>query len=363
MSFISARPTGTPERYISKHNWQFPAMRYFQRGRDALAFGLIASAPKKGTVLFPAYFCEPSVAGVKAAGFDVDWIDVCEDLSFGLDRLAVRLDTGNIVAVVVCDFFGWSSRYMQRVIELARERQILVIRDCCHSALSWRSEQVQADLTVFSFRKMLPVWDGGALIGCGSSASDAINVFSLAKEARREVIRILERVLGHVGIINPYPVLDFVRRASAVASAEPEKPRDEICPSRYLVRWLNNAGAFHEVARARRENFLFLQEALRPSGLNSLFPVLGEYDVPQVFPLKTLHACSLVKFLRSHGVGAVRWPGNELPSEVQAYPETFPVANEMNNLIVCLPLHQDLGRGELEKMAALVNKWSMAGGK
>ena len=363
VTFISARPTGTPGRYVSKHSWQFPAMRYFQRGRDALAFGLIASAHKKGKVLFPAYFCEPSVGGVRAAGFGVDWMDVCDDLSFDLDRLAGRLDSGNIVAVVVCDFFGWSSRHMQWIIELAKKRQILVIRDCCHSALSWQSDQVQADLTVFSFRKTLPVWDGGALVGCGSSANDARNASPLARDMRREAIRILERVLGHVGIINPYPVLDFVRCASTVASAEPEKLCDEICPSRSLVRWLNNAGALHEVARGRRENFLFLQEALRPSGLSSLFPVLGEHDVPQVFPLKTPHAGSLVKFLRSHGVGAVRWPGNELPSKVRASPEIFPVANEMNDLIACLPLHQNLGRWELEKMASLVNEWSITGNK
>ncbi|MDO8291948.1 MAG: DegT/DnrJ/EryC1/StrS family aminotransferase [Gallionella sp.] len=336
-------------------------MRYFQRGRDALAFGLIANVRRKGTVLFPAYFCEPSVAGVRAAGFGVGWMDVCDDLSFGLDRLAERLDSGNIVAVVVCDFFGWSSQHMQRVVELARERQILVIRDCCHSALSWQSEQFQADLTVFSFRKTLPVWDGGALVGCGSSASDTSNASPLAMDVRREVIRILERVLGHVGIINPYPFLDFVRRASTVASAEPGKLYDEIRPSRSLMRWLDSAGALHEVARARRENFLFLQKALCPSGLNSFFSVLGEHDVPQVFPLKTPHAGSLVKFLRSRGVGAVRWPGNELPSEVLASPETFPVANKMNDLIACLPLHQDLGRRELEKMAALVNMWSGAG--
>jgi dTDP-4-amino-4,6-dideoxygalactose transaminase len=361
VTYISARPNGLPDNYISGASWQFDKLRFFPRGRDALVFGLSAKIKKGGRVLFPAFFCARSIDLFTSSEFDVEWLDVCDDLSFGLDRLAERLDFGNIEAVVVSDFFGWSCHNMQKVIELAKERKILVIRDCCHSALSWQSEQIQADLTVFSFRKSLPVWDGGALIGCGSSPNNTKNASPLARDVRREVIRLLERALGHVGIINPYPVLDFVRCASAVASAEPETLCDEIRPSRSLVRWLNNAGALQKVARTRRENFLFLQQALRPSGLCSLFPFLGEHDVPQVFPLKTPHASSLVKFLRSHGVGAVRWPGNELPSEVRASPEIFPVANEMNDLIACLPLHQDLERWELEKMASLVNEWSIAG--
>lgn len=361
MTFISARPTGAPVFCVNKRYWQLPAMRYFQRGRDALAFGLVTNARRMGTVLFPAYFCEPSVAGVKAAGFNIGWMDIGNDLEFDLDELAKRLDSGNIVAVVVCDFFGWTSRRMQRVIEIAGERQVMVIRDSCHSALSWQPEQVQADLTIFSFRKMLPVWDGGALVGCGSSASHAENIFSFTRNVRREAIRVFERFLGYVGIINPYPVLDFIRGNGTGAMAEPGKLCDEISPSRSLVQWLNNTDALYEVAHIRRENFVFLQEALRPSGLSSLFPALGEHDVPQVFPLRTPHARTLAKFLRSHGVGAVRWPGNELPSEVCASPDIFPIANEMNNSIVCLPLHQDLGRRELEKIAALIKEWAVAG--
>lgn len=361
MTFISARPTGTPEFYGHQHNWQFPAMRYFQRGRDALAFGLVTGACRIGTVLFPAYFCESSATSVKAAGFNIGWMDICSDLGFDLDELAERLDSGNIVAVVVCDFFGWPSQHLQRVIEIARERRVLVIRDSCHSALSWRPEQVQADLTIFSFRKTLPVWDGGALIGCGNSACDMKNTSPLGRNVRREVIRACERFLGKVGIVNPYPVLDFIRSTKTASSAEPEMLHGETCPSISLTQWLSNSGAFHEIARIRRKNFLLLQEALAPSGLNALFPVLGEYDAPQVFPLKTPQAYSLVKFLRSHGVGAVRWPGDELPTEVLASPEAFPVANEMNNMIACLPLHQDLGQRELKKIAALVNNWSAMG--
>ena len=336
-------------------------MRYFQRGRDALFFGLNAKATRKGSILFPAFFCMNSTTALMGTGFDVDWVDIREDLSFDLDRLSERLDTDNVVAVVVCDFFGWYSSQIQKILELARERKILVIRDCCHSALSWQPEQSQADLTIFSFRKTFPVCDGGALIGCGSSIVGARNYSSIARNFQRELTRISEQFFCRLGIINPYQMLDFFRRKKRNVLMEDVKIYDEISPSKSLMRWLENESALDDVAHIRRKNFLFIQEAFKSFGMSSFFPVLGMYDVPQIFPLKISNAPSLVNFLRSHGVGATQWPGIQLPSEVLAHRGIFPVTYRLNNSIACLPIHQDMKLGDLEKMVELVQEWSKVG--
>ncbi len=358
MTFISARPTSAPGNNLKKCVSQFSSMRYFQRGRDALLFGLNFKARRKGSILFPAFFCVNSTTPLVKAGFDVDWIDVCEDLSFDLDRLSERLDTGNIVAVVVCDFFGWYSTQIQKIVELSRERKVLVIRDCSHSALSWKSEQSQADLTIFSFRKTFPVWDGGALIGCGNSIIGARNFSWWARNFQREFTRMSEQFFCRLGIINPYKVLDFLRREKWNVSVEDIKIYGETSPSKSLMRWLENDSALHNVANIRRKNFLFIQEAFDDFGMSSFFPILGMYDVPQVFPLKVSNAPSLVSFLRSRGVGATQWPGGELAPMVLANRGDFPVTCKLNDTIACLPIHQDLELSDFKKMVVLVNEWS-----
>ena len=361
MTFISARPTSIPSDNVKTRTLRFPAMRYFQRGRDALSFGINAKAIKKGTILFPAFFCSNSTSALMKSGFNVDWIDVREDLSFDLDKLLERFDKENIVAIVVCDFFGWCSSQIQIIIKLAKERRILVIRDCSHSALSWQYEQTQADLTIFSFRKTLPIWDGGALIGCGSSVVNKRNYSSIARNFKREFIRISERFFCRSEIINPYQMLDLFLREKQTVLTENVKIYKEISPSKSFMRWLGDDSALYNIALIRRENFLFIQEVFKGFGMRSFFPVLGMYDVPQIFPLRVSNAPSLVSFLRSRGVGATQWPGIELPSKVLLHRKAFPVTYDLNDSIACLPIHQDIELSDLKKMVALVNEWSRLG--
>lgn len=362
MTFISARPMGHFKNFNSRQKCKVPNVRFFPRGRDALTYGVSSRVPKHKTVLFPAYFCDPSAACLRTAGFDVQWMDVSHDLSFNSDRLSARLTSGSISAVVICDFFGWTSRQLQPISNLVKEHRALLIRDCCHSPLSWRADQIQSDMTIFSIRKVLPVWDGGALLGCGVLATSTENGPHFLREIRRETVRVCEKALSYFDI-NPYSILDLLRSFIGSTPATSGAIYGEVQPSRQLLQWLCRTGSLHEIARIRRKNFVFLQEALSPSGLGSLFPILGEHDVPQVLPLKTSGAGSLVKFLRSRGIGAVQWPGIELPAEVAKNPLSFPVAIEMNGTIACLPLHQDLGKFELERIAVSVNEWKSAGGK
>lgn len=362
MVFIPARPTNHPRAssFLSGQRWQFPQQRFFPRGRDALAFGVTAKKIRQGKILFPAFFCAHSLDEILASGCQLTWMDVCEDLGWDPERFAERLDSDNITAVVFCDFFGFVFPRLEVLVEIANERNVLVIRDCCHSPLSWRIDQVPADLTIFSFRKLIPIWDGGALIGCDDLLPGADGVSPRGKDFRRDAVRRLEKIFSRLSLINPYPIVDFFRRFQSAANEKIAGLQGDIQPSQTFLRYLNNTSAFCEIARIRKENFLFLTERLACLGLYPLIPMLGDNDVPQVFPLRCSSASSLVEFLRHKGVGAVRWPGDELPIYVRQSPLNFPVAIKMNNEIACLPLHQDIRRKDLERMVGFIDEWLKA---
>lgn len=362
MTFISARPTDHPRAsfFLSGQYWQLPPLRFFPRGRDALAFGITAKTLRQGKILFPAFFCAHSLDEILASGCQLAWMDVCEDLGWDPARFAERLDSDNITAVVLCDFFGRVFPRLEVLIEIANERNVLVVRDCCHSPLSWRADQAPADLTIFSFRKLIPIWDGGALIGCDGLLPETDGVSPRVKGFRRDAVRRLEKIFSRLSLINPYPIVDYFRRFQSTANEKIASLQGETQPSQTFLRYLKNTSAFCEIARIRKENFLFLKENLAFWGLYPLIPMLGDNDVPQVFPLRCSNAFSLVKFLRHKGVGAVRWPGDDLPTYIKQSPLNFPVAIKMNNEIACLPLHQDISRKDLERMVGFIDEWLKA---
>ena len=58
--------------------------------------------------------------------------------------------------------------------------------------------------------------------------------------------------------------------------------------------------------------------------------------------------------LRENGVGAVSWPGSELPLEVLQKKKAFPITNYLNDHLVMIPTHQSLGMGDIVKTMKLI---------
>lgn len=137
-------------------------LRFFPRGRDALVEGLRAfMSPRQGNLLFPAFYCSETIRAVNSAGYGVRFLDTMNDLAWDMEILDITLSKEKISAVVICDYFGWRASRIHEVVSLCRRHGVVVIRDCCHSAFSWNEHDPLSDITVFSFRKILPVREGG----------------------------------------------------------------------------------------------------------------------------------------------------------------------------------------------------------
>jgi len=136
-------------------------------------------------------------------------------------------------------FFGFRARNDTRLIEVAREHGAAVILDCCHSFGSWSPTRPAVDGVFFSFRKSLPVADGGALLGSPSSAA-GVPAPDAAYVRRREAVRRLERLATAVGSPNPYPILDCWRCRKEGPTAEHDTPLAEHQASIPLQHWLTN---------------------------------------------------------------------------------------------------------------------------
>jgi len=78
--------------------------------------------------------------------------------------------------------------------------------------------------------------------------------------------------------------------------------------------------------------------------------------VPQFFILIDEQK-QLAPWLREYGIGAVTWPGSELPQEIANRQVDFPVTNYLNEHLVMLPIHQSLKDDDMVSIIDFIKKW------
>jgi dTDP-4-amino-4,6-dideoxygalactose transaminase len=154
-------------------------------GRTAIFHGLrvLGIAPGE-RVLVPAFNCASLVEPIRRYGAKAAFYKIDADCSADFDDIERRIDS-TTRAIVVIHYFGFPER-LERFRELCARRGVYLIEDCAHvltGAAGAIPLGATGDVSIFSWRKFLPVGDGGQLvINTGSSSrqtpSPAAPIFS-----------------------------------------------------------------------------------------------------------------------------------------------------------------------------------------
>ncbi|GAB6041579.1 DegT/DnrJ/EryC1/StrS family aminotransferase [Endothiovibrio diazotrophicus] len=327
--------------------------RFYPRGRDALfaALTLLGVAPG-ARVLVPALICDSALAPLRAAGIEPVWIDVREDFSIDVARLEETVARSRPAAALLVRYFGFGCG-LAGAVERLRGLGVPVVEDRCHC---WVSDAaLLGEAAVYSLRKFIPVGDGGMLVVAGGPDRLPPPPSGEGDGHRRADLRFAvrnwaERALFGWGGSNPYAegtVIGRLRGGGGGAAALDPAVAPRV-PSRRLVRYLRSPAVSEAVVRRRRENFDYLATRLAALGIQLPWARCAEDEVPMGLPLIDAGG-RLVERLRADGIGAYRWPGEELPPEVEA--GGFPCASRLGRRTVVLPIHQDLGPAQLERIA------------
>ena len=265
-----------------------------------------------------------------------------------------------------------------RTTRQARVRFVIVaicssIEDCAHvqsGIIAGRSLGTWGDASVFSWRKFFPLFDGGELI---LNRADCELNFQPAHESALFTLRaaknVLESSFARLQSVSNSPTDQHVETSSQSASSNGNAgPRragplgvDNNSPSfqsemvnfpmSRTSRFLLECADFPAAARARRENYKLLAEAVRDfAGVRPLFADLPESVVPYVFPA-VFDASDSHLPLRRAGIPAVSWEGVR---HAMADKREFPGAGFLYDHAVFLPVHQELTRADLESIARAV---------
>ncbi len=303
---------------------------------SGLMLALTAAGVKPGDeVLVPSHTAFPTPEAIFGAGAVPVFLDVDETATLDPALLEPHV-TPRTRAIVPVHLYGHPCD-MDRVMDVARRRKLLVVEDCAQAhGAKYRGRKVGSigDAAVLSFypSKNLPVpGDGGAVLTDDPKVAETVRM--LRDHGRREK--------------NTHAVVGFNMRFNDLQAAA----------GRVFLRRLDaNNDARRRIAAAYRAAF---------AGLPLSLPAERDYahHVYHLFVVRTRERDGLAKHLAAAGVQTGihypipthRQPGTLARPEVRR--ETLPATDRLCDEILSLPVFPSLADAEMQQVIAAVRSY------
>ena len=331
--------------------WRFREAQSVTSGRTAVA--ILADATR-GRWLLPAYLCESVLQPLRRARVPFDFYPVGGDLRPHLDELERAVETEAPAAVLVIDYFGFPPAPEDAGRLRALRDSCLVVEDCVQGSLVELPDPAGGrigDAVFTSFRKYLPVPDGGLLTGVANRSLPPASA-SMGKRLLGQLLR-GAWVAGEVE--GPDVEATFLGLLGAgEAALDEELPLESTSRlSQRLLARLDLAAA----ATQRRANFAALVGALE--GSEAVVPLVHELPTgvsPLVLPVRVgagRRDALRAALVRRHVFCPLHWP---LPGEID--PARFPEEHSLASEMLGLPVDQRYEPADMERLAReLADAW------
>ena len=332
---------------------------FFTYGRDALLYGLKTKKMKKGSsIIIPAYMCKSTLEPLIDYGFKIIFQDINDELNLDLDLLEENIIKFKAQAVLVVNYFGFKSN-IEEISKLCSELKIISIEDCSHSYLSYEhfyKSIKYSDFAIYSIRKSLPTYDGGAIrfntnksnhceININNSLIDKIKVFY--RTFNYLASRFLEIFIIKLKVINIYSDKITKLKFLVINNEQSTKYKNlyyqsnkPVRPSPLLMPYLKNKELEDKIKLNVIRNYIDIVKGMKNLGFRSLYSDLPDNCIPQ-YAIFFDDSQRLYMYLRDNKIGASQWPNYEIPEEVADNPK-FPKANLFNKKLVMIPIHQSV---------------------
>ncbi len=318
-------------------------------GRDALALAMQhLGIDTSDTVLLPAYTCQEVLRSFQRKAHVV-FYDVSPDLSIDPDALRRLVVEHRPAMLLTTDYFGFRQPHRAAIKRLCGEYGTALIEDCAHALLTAGAGDT-GDLAIYSFRKIVPVHDGGGLRVNVSARAAAAPVFGprLYSNALSLVAQAKSRLNVHTAMLSRARVASHTTDKLAPAAAA--DPR--IMPlSLFAARRLSTID-YSAVAALRRRDYLFwLDQCRENAALEPLFGELPDDVCPVGFPVKVRERAALERRTREAGFTlSVHW---RLEGDIG--PECA-TSHTLAGQLLTLPVAPDIREHERDRLARLLKE-------
>jgi hypothetical protein len=318
----------------------------FGYGRVALYEGLKILNLKEGqSILVPNYICNVAVAPMHYLKVSVKFYEVDKNLNPIWTKIETQIDKGT-KALLIINYFGFPND-LNTARKLCDKYGIYLIEDNAHSFLSCDDKRPLGsigDISIFSFRKMMPIPNGAALL---------INNKSLCKklpscaylQRRNKYLRFLAKVLlikikGYFGVTGYFNVkeTDFDKiRNQLIAEEYNIEKYFTIFPQ--LAYFLLNHFNFEYIKIQRIKSYnewLRLFSIKTSNKIHVLYPHLNDGVIPSYFPILAENQHEFILKMWKKGIECFPWPIlPRLSSE-----------HYFSSRMVCLPIFSEFNLGD-----------------
>ena len=341
-------------------------LRFFTSGGEALIYGLKEKSIKEGsTILLPAYICNSVVKALKVNNYKIIFFDIKKDLTVDTKILKKYIKKFNIQCLLVVHYFGFVTN-INEIKEICNKYKILLIEDCCHNFLTQNNNfsiGKMGDISIFSYRKTIPILFGGALQNNNHRSSYKYKVSNINLH---EIIFILKRFLiklikhfgspNLVSINSKFKLIKLRRFFVRQLAIDRKKKIEPNNPSFLLSLYLQDPEYQSKAIMNIKDNYKIINEGLNHKYYKVISNKHNQNEVLQFFIINNQDD-NLIRYLRKNKIEVMRWPGNDLPCEVITYKDSFPNAVSLNKKIMLLPVHQGLSRKDCNQIVKILNNY------
>lgn len=349
------------------------ACRFFW-ARNAIYHALGAlKISRNAHVLLPAYICKTAVEPFVAYGTEVEFYGIDRNCQPDLAEIESKIGP-RTEAVLAVHYFGFPQE-IRAFREICDRHNLALIEDCAH-VLRRKTPEIAlgayGDASVFSWRKFVPVYDGGDLSLGKSHSFPQIN---WQKESQAFTLKVTNSLANRMIDHSPHPLA----RTAAITIESAKRiwkclqvtgPKDALAfldsnspsfdhelvnrPMSRMSRWLFRHSDMDGIVSRRKENYLYLENLLRPmKGIRLLHENLPPDVCPLILPLFFDDLPNAHFHLRSLGIPATAWDFVK-PQELDL--RRFPNAAFLYDNLTFLPIHQSLTRESLNLIGAAVQE-------
>jgi len=354
-------------------------------GRNAVWQAVRILGLKPGDeVLVPAYNCGSEIDPLLHHGLTIVPYRVSRSTQIDIKDILSRVNR-RTRAVYVTHYFGFPQR-LEEIVHFCRERGLFLVEDCALALFSQDNDGFVGrlgDVAVFSFRKTLPVPDGGAVVinnpnfkivspleqptiapvlaalvtSLGRSAERWSHIeFDGVKRSYRWIqsgINRLHKRKRHFTAQGKSVMVRGVGRASLGIHDHYDPGISWLGMSAISKRILGNVDP-REVAVKRRQNFQYLLPTIEEvRGIEPLFRRLPNGVCPTAFPVLCENRSELCRKLNERWISAIEWWSGYHPSIRW---DEFPEGVYLKDHLIALPVHHGLNVEDMAYIGACVRE-------
>jgi perosamine synthetase len=325
----------------------FPGVIGTFMGRDALSLAVSALNLGAGdSVLLPAYLCR-EVLRPFLGRTRVEFYDVRPDLTVDPEEIRKKLSGTAVRVVLIINYFGFLQPDRNEILGLCKDRGAVLMEDCAHSLLTEGSGET-GDLSIYSFRKILPVPDGGGLKRNGEERAVAAEFYPKIYSNVLSVLIILKSLLQvRADLFSRAGLADRAGEQGAGAAAA--RANSRFLPlSSFTYNGMRNASFPDVIARRRRDYEHWRALAERTGRFTPIFPDLPPGVCPLGFPVRVDDRDGVKSRMLEKGILLkIHW---HLPGEVG---RQFVNSHELARQTITFPVYPELAGKEREEIERL----------